>query len=53
MGTYLKTGENAGHLVFWNDQPASQVLALALDQDFNPVGSPFPVVNGIAVGASF
>lgn len=50
VATYLETGEHAGHVVFWNDRPASQVLALALDKDYNPVGSPFPMVNGIQVG---
>jgi serine/threonine-protein kinase len=50
MGSYLTTGEHAGHLVFWTPQPTSQLLALALDKDFNPVGSPFPMISGIQVG---
>jgi serine/threonine protein kinase/Tol biopolymer transport system component len=50
MGTFVKTGKQGGHLVFWAAQPTSQMLALALDKDYNPVGSPFPMVNGIGVG---
>ena len=50
MGTFVKTSEQGGHLVFWTAQPTSQVLALALDKDYNPVGSPFPMMNGIEVG---
>ena len=48
-GTYLQTGEHAGHLVFWSGQPTSQVLALALNEDegYSPVGSPFPIIDGI------
>ena len=52
MGTFLKTGEHGGHLVFWNNQPTSQVLALALDKDFKPVGSPFPDDQWDPSGAS-
>jgi serine/threonine-protein kinase len=50
MGTFVKTGEDGGHLVFWTNQPTSQVLALALDKDYSPVGSPFPMIDGIEVG---
>jgi Tol biopolymer transport system component/predicted Ser/Thr protein kinase len=51
LGTFVKTGNNGGHLVFWSPDPTSQVLALALDQSYNPVGSPFPMLNGIVIGS--
>ena len=48
--TYLPGGPNGGYLVFWSGPPTSQALALALDSDYVPVGSPFPIINGIATG---
>ncbi len=50
LGSYLESGESGGHLVFFDSEPTSQYLAVALDQNYNPLGSPFPMIDQIQGG---